>query len=145
MKYCSKCGNQMLDEAVMCVNCGCMVNAQSMPNQGMHQPTPEEQERSRVAKRIITDFSSSLTAPLVLSIIGVVLSFGIGFIFAIISNVLLNNRPIPEFKYLDEKEQILLDAAIRKHNTIKTLINVTCILLCVAIMLGIIIGLFMVI
>lgn len=26
MKYCSKCGNEMLDEAVVCVKCGCSVN-----------------------------------------------------------------------------------------------------------------------
>ena len=25
MKYCSHCGNQLLDEAVMCPKCGCMV------------------------------------------------------------------------------------------------------------------------
>ena len=26
MKYCSKCGNELLDEAVLCPKCGCMVN-----------------------------------------------------------------------------------------------------------------------
>lgn len=25
MKYCSKCGNQLMDEAVICTKCGCMV------------------------------------------------------------------------------------------------------------------------
>lgn len=25
MKYCSKCGKQLLDEAVVCVGCGCLV------------------------------------------------------------------------------------------------------------------------
>ena len=25
MKYCSKCGNQILDEAIVCPNCGCAV------------------------------------------------------------------------------------------------------------------------
>ena len=25
MKYCSKCGNQILDEAIVCPNCGCGV------------------------------------------------------------------------------------------------------------------------
>ena len=25
MKYCSKCGGQIADEAVICVNCGCVV------------------------------------------------------------------------------------------------------------------------
>ena len=26
MKFCSKCGNELLDEAVMCPKCGCPVN-----------------------------------------------------------------------------------------------------------------------
>ena len=25
MKYCSKCGNELMDEAVICTKCGCMV------------------------------------------------------------------------------------------------------------------------
>ena len=24
MKYCSKCGNQLMDEAIMCPKCGCV-------------------------------------------------------------------------------------------------------------------------
>lgn len=26
MKYCSKCGNQVLDDAIICPKCGCMVD-----------------------------------------------------------------------------------------------------------------------
>ena len=29
MKFCTKCGHELYDEAVVCVNCGCMVNAVS--------------------------------------------------------------------------------------------------------------------
>lgn len=29
MKFCTKCGHELNDEAVVCVNCGCMVNAVS--------------------------------------------------------------------------------------------------------------------
>ena len=40
MKYCSHCGKQILDEAVMCPHCGCMVeNAVSVhdePNKGLN-------------------------------------------------------------------------------------------------------------
>ena len=25
MKYCSKCGHELLDEAIVCVHCGCMI------------------------------------------------------------------------------------------------------------------------
>ena len=26
MKYCSKCGNELVDEAIVCPKCGCAVN-----------------------------------------------------------------------------------------------------------------------
>lgn len=29
MKYCSKCGKELVDEAVVCVNCGCAVQNNS--------------------------------------------------------------------------------------------------------------------
>ncbi len=32
MKYCNKCGNQLLDEAVMCPRCGCSVGSQMSNN-----------------------------------------------------------------------------------------------------------------
>ena len=28
MKFCSKCGKEIHDDAVICVNCGCMVNSE---------------------------------------------------------------------------------------------------------------------
>ncbi len=36
MKYCTKCGNELMDEAVICPKCGCMVegaNITGVPNQ----------------------------------------------------------------------------------------------------------------
>ncbi len=32
MKYCNKCGNQLLDEAVICPKCGCSVGSQLSNN-----------------------------------------------------------------------------------------------------------------
>lgn len=34
MKYCSKCGNELLDEAVICPKCGCPVPDMKTPRQG---------------------------------------------------------------------------------------------------------------
>ena len=39
MKYCEKCGNQLLDEAVMCPKCGCAVAGK--------QPTKEQNEKAK--------------------------------------------------------------------------------------------------
>ena len=39
MKYCEKCGNQLLDEAIMCPKCGCAVAGK--------QPTKEQNEQAK--------------------------------------------------------------------------------------------------
>ena len=33
MKYCIHCGKELLDEAVVCVGCGCAVGGQNVPNE----------------------------------------------------------------------------------------------------------------
>ena len=37
MKYCQQCGSQLVDQAVMCLNCGCAV--QEPANQQEDQPS----------------------------------------------------------------------------------------------------------
>ena len=39
MKYCEKCGNQLLDEAIMCPKCGCAVAGK--------QPTKAQDEYAK--------------------------------------------------------------------------------------------------
>lgn len=41
MKFCSHCGKELMDEAVVCVNCGCSVNgANSMANAAAGEDIP---------------------------------------------------------------------------------------------------------
>ena len=41
MKFCSHCGKELMDEAVVCVNCGCAVNgANSMANAAAGEDIP---------------------------------------------------------------------------------------------------------
>ncbi|MBQ4111145.1 MAG: zinc ribbon domain-containing protein [Clostridia bacterium] len=40
MKYCSKCGNELIDEAIVCTNCGCGVN----PHRTAKADIPEKDE-----------------------------------------------------------------------------------------------------
>ena len=39
MKYCMHCGKELLDEAVICVGCGCSVEGQSVNNKSVDGPT----------------------------------------------------------------------------------------------------------
>ena len=41
MKYCSQCGAELLDQAVVCPKCGCPVNGA-----GLVQPQPVQQKRA---------------------------------------------------------------------------------------------------
>ena len=37
MKYCSKCGNELFDEAVICPKCGCSTGAMPSSNQNVDE------------------------------------------------------------------------------------------------------------
>ncbi len=39
MKYCEKCGNELLDEAIMCPKCGCSVEGK--------QPSKQQDEHAK--------------------------------------------------------------------------------------------------
>ena len=51
MKYCVKCGNEMVDEAVICVKCGCAAgDLPTAPQQAPQQaPQPVEKKPSSLA------------------------------------------------------------------------------------------------
>lgn len=44
MKFCTKCGNELIDEAVVCTKCGCATSTNPIPNLN------EKSELSTVAK-----------------------------------------------------------------------------------------------
>ncbi len=45
MKYCTKCGTQLVDEAIVCTGCGCSVATITSPNTAM-SPTVTRQAES---------------------------------------------------------------------------------------------------
>ena len=42
MKYCSKCGNELMDEAVLCTKCGCLIEMQQQVNQQTNSGVKEK-------------------------------------------------------------------------------------------------------
>jgi len=46
MKYCSKCGKELLDEAVICVGCGCPVSGGPLSKPSAPQEAPFEKKES---------------------------------------------------------------------------------------------------
>ena len=57
MKYCSQCGKELVDEAVVCPNCGCAVQApvsqqEDKPSTGLNIPVlPEDDAGARRSDR----------------------------------------------------------------------------------------------
>lgn len=52
MKFCSKCGNQLVDEAVVCPNCGCAVAEANAANFG----TTAAKDENRLVRFLLTFF-----------------------------------------------------------------------------------------
>lgn len=42
MKYCTKCGNELIDEAVVCTKCGCYAQSVTVQNTFSDQPIKDE-------------------------------------------------------------------------------------------------------
>ncbi len=74
MKYCSKCGKEIHDEAVICVHCGCAVESAAAP----------KREDSNEYNRLMS-FVNEVKTVHVLGIISLVLCLGIGIIFQLIN------------------------------------------------------------
>lgn len=129
MKYCSKCGKELMDEAVICVNCGCAV----APN-----ATTGSRHSANYPK--IVEYEESLKSPFVLSVIGVVLCLGIGIIFAIISLCMLKKVTVPQLENLTVEDQAALMKAQSKHKKIGTMSAITFLMFAIAFALGMIIG-----
>ena len=76
MKFCEKCGHQLLDEAVICTNCGCMVRPpQSAPKapQNIAQNTEMAEKEKKGSCLDVFNFVFSILS--VLCLFFILLSF----------------------------------------------------------------------
>lgn len=60
MKFCEKCGNQLLDEAVMCPKCKTPVGSKQSP------PQPNEQDKSAVKSTLAVLLAIAIIATVVI-------------------------------------------------------------------------------
>lgn len=103
MSYCSSCGKEIMDQAVVCPHCGC-ATAQFNPqpsNQFSHD-YPAIRAYAEQAKQVK-----------VLGIIGAVLMFGIGIIFTIIVWCKLAKTKVPVVRTNNPLEIAELEKAKR--------------------------------
>ncbi len=67
MKYCTKCGAELVDEAVVCTKCGCIVD----PSFQMQQTQKPEKESKAIGILAIVFGALGGIAGLILSIVGI--------------------------------------------------------------------------
>lgn len=70
MKFCSKCGKEIMDEAVICVHCGCQVDGKQINTPA--QPVQPLNDPSESGGLAIAAIIFSFLSPLIGFILGIV-------------------------------------------------------------------------
>lgn len=134
--FCSKCGKEIHDEAVVCVHCGCAVGGNAIPKARQHS---EDYPKFKA-------FQENVKTIHILGILSLVLCLGIGIIFQIINIVKINKYAnkaerkfvLPEFNLTDSHDIAEYESTVRKFHRarIMTLIGyvISVILLTIAFM-----------
>ena len=105
--FCSKCGKEINDEAVVCPSCGCATANFS------HSPTPQKVSYSNDYLRI-HEFFVQATTIRNLGIAAAILMFGIGIIFSIIIWVKEPQVQVPEVSTVNPNELAELEDGKRR-------------------------------
>ena len=64
MKYCSHCGNQLVDEAIICPKCGCPTDMFNNPNRSYNQNTPNAPAAEQLSALSIVGFIFAFLVPI---------------------------------------------------------------------------------
>ena len=102
LMFCSKCGKEILDEAVVCPSCGCPTSNYTQNTNDCSNDYIAIQEFARKAKNIRT-----------LGILSAIFCFGIGIIFSIIIWVQSKTIVVPEINTTNPKELVEFENAKR--------------------------------
>ena len=107
MKFCTKCGNELMDEAVICTKCGCMI----APAEKAHpiapainaEPVAETTKSTTVAEpKIITVFSFIYHCLAAITLFFMGLSVATAYVSSSISSGYYSGYYISSYFYLDE-------------------------------------------
>ncbi len=73
MKYCSKCGKEIMDEAVICVHCGCQVERIGAQNNAFVQPQTIISTEANQPSESKTLLSCAIIFAFLMPIVGIIL------------------------------------------------------------------------
>ena len=130
MKFCSKCGKELFDEAVICPACGCTTE-KTFDSTKSNAPTND-----MIA---IREFSEKATTVRNLGIVAAILMFGIGIIFSIIIWV-KGVKTYPEITTTNPLELAEFEAAKRRMSLGATLSMMPVLGIALSFFIGVMIG-----
>lgn len=136
--FCSKCGKEIMDEAVICPNCGCATN--NYTTQQHTQSTTNIYSDDYLA---IKQFSEQALILRNLGIAAAVLMFGIGIIFTIIILVKQKKIKIPEIQTTNPNEVAEFETAKRRYKLATQLSGLPILAIALCFCIGGLIGMFM--
>ena len=125
--FCSKCGKELNDEAVICTGCGCPTknyNAGALKDTPVSSPSNSApaaapgfySSADSLAAQVAT-YSQEVNSIWVLSLLSLILCLGIGFIFGIISIVKSKNLPSLTSEPTDQRLIMEYETARHKLKT----------------------------
>ncbi len=114
--FCSKCGKEIADEAIICPACGCATA-------NYHTPVESKKEAIYSDDYVtIKEFEDTVNGLRGFSIVSLILCLGIGVIFCLIVWMRAKALEIPRIKTTNPNEVALLESAKRR---LKTALNFT--------------------
>ena len=92
MKYCTKCGKELFDEAMLCPNCGCMQNTAGGIGMNFQNVVPDEQLLQNLSRKVKTN-------GIIWLCIGILQCLSLVFIIVGILNII---EAVNDMKYSDD-------------------------------------------
>ena len=134
MKYCSKCGKQLMDEAVIYPACGCPTDDYKAKQAGSSTYSSDYPK--------VKEFASKAKSVKNLGIVAAILCCGIGIFFSIAvwcmtGGIRADKMPVPNVKLTDPREIAEFEEAKRNMSLGKklALVPYCVIIICLAIIL----------
>lgn len=112
--FCSKCGKEIMDEAIVCPNCGCATNNYKSQQQQNVHTTVNTYSDDYLA---IIQFSEQARILRNLGIAAAICMFGIGIIFSIIIWIKSSNIKPPEIKTTNPIELAEFETAKKRFDS----------------------------
>ena len=111
--FCSKCGKEIADEAIICPTCGCATANyhQAFPNQNAQPQTNSAYSQDYI---VLKEFEEKVNSLYAISIVALVLFLGIGLIFSIAVWVKAKAISIPTNTTTNPNEIAMFESIKRK-------------------------------